>query len=92
MGFNFLTYPREARALNQGIYRTYTAVKVGYKTPPCALQGGLGRFIGALPQALQGALPLDPAQGRGPWESRYRSKNKAEWDESFAFLSISLIF
>ncbi|SKA74392.1 hypothetical protein SAMN02745702_01931 [Desulfobaculum bizertense DSM 18034] len=43
-------------------------------------------------RALQGALPLDPAQGRGPWESRYRSKNKAEWDESFAFLSISLIF
>ncbi|SKA67433.1 hypothetical protein SAMN02745702_00822 [Desulfobaculum bizertense DSM 18034] len=46
----------------------------------------------SVPAPLQGALPLDPAQGRGPWESRFRSKNTAEWDESYAFLSISRIF
>ncbi|SKA79801.1 hypothetical protein SAMN02745702_02577 [Desulfobaculum bizertense DSM 18034] len=33
----------------------------------------LGRWGDETPsRALQGALPLDPAQGRGPWESRFR--------------------
>jgi len=61
---------------------------LGYETPSRVRMGR--SFIGALPQArkgflggyetpsraLQGALPLDPAQGRGPWESRFRPKLK----------------